>query len=601
VVDDIHMEFESLARFQKAVGRFVEQDLQPEDQVALVTTSGASALSQEFTSDREALRRTVARLSAQGRNAAYLGIPNLTEYQADLIEQGDPAAIDVAVEEIINAGISFDRQTAETIARTKARGMLNEAMANSRLTLEALERLCRGLGGLSGRKMVVLVSDGFLVSLVSQQGLAFDVRRVADAGTRAGVTVYSLDTRGLVGIAPSSRASSAARIAPQSVGQAAAINHRSLEVTRDALNALAVDTGGFMIHDSNNLRAGLQKMMKATESYYVLAYESSNPKRDGAFRKIEVKLNGVKGAKVRTRSGYFAPDDRGAIAEATPEMQARRREQRFSEMRTALHSLAPLSGVPLRVSADYVSGEGGQGQVVVSGHIDTVKLPFVKAQGRYQATVEAVAAVFDESGGTVVTLPTERMTMDLGPTDYEQVLKRGLPYQKTANLKPGKYQVRLAAREDASGLLGSVWQDIEVPDLTPGRLTLSGLFLLKDNDARAAGQPAEAGANLQNVQALRRYQRADSLYAHFIAYNGKRDASGAADLVSQAEILRGGKVLGKAAPEPLAVGAPNEAPRPHTTRIKLQPLDPGSYELRVTVIDRIANTTASQQIGFTVD
>ena len=89
---------------RKALERFLDEDLRPEDQVALVTTSGASALSQEFTSDRAVLRQTLSRLSAQGRHADWSGVPHISDYQAELIEGGDPMALDAAIQEILQSG-----------------------------------------------------------------------------------------------------------------------------------------------------------------------------------------------------------------------------------------------------------------------------------------------------------------------------------------------------------------------------------------------------------------------------------------------------------------------------------------------------------------
>ena len=198
VIDDVHMEFESLARARKALERFLEEDLRPEDQVALVTTSGASALSQEFTSDRAVLQQILSRLSAQGRRPERSDVPYISEYQAELIENGDPMALDAAVQEILQAGLFQDASSAERMARRKAREILAEAVYNARLTLEALESLCRGLSGLT-RPQGALPRVGRLPdrALRPAAALSFDIRRIADAGTRAGVVVYSLDTRGL--------------------------------------------------------------------------------------------------------------------------------------------------------------------------------------------------------------------------------------------------------------------------------------------------------------------------------------------------------------------------------------------------------------------
>ena len=256
----------------------------------------------------------------------------------------------------------------------------------------------------------------------------------------------------------------------------------------------------------------------------------------------------------------------------------------------------------MRVSADFVSVDGGVGQVVVSGQVDATTLPFARQRDRHQATIETVAVAFDDTGAVVSTLQTERTTLDLTDADYQEVLKQGLSYQRATALAPGRYQVRLATREDSTGLLGSAWQWVEIPDLTPGRLTLSSLFLLKESEphARPPANP-EAGPALRNAQALRHFSRSEGLYAQLYAYNPKRDAAGATDLVFQAEILRGGVSLGTAAPEPMTLGEPQAPPLPHTTRIKLQRFEPGDYELRVTVTDRKASSLATRRVAFTIE
>ena len=121
-IDDVHMEFESLSRVRKALTRFLDEDLRPEDQVALVTTSGASALSQEFTADRAVLQQTLSRLSAQGHPPQRTDIPYISEYQAELIEHEDPMALDAAAQEVLQAGIVLDLSSAEELARSEGPG-----------------------------------------------------------------------------------------------------------------------------------------------------------------------------------------------------------------------------------------------------------------------------------------------------------------------------------------------------------------------------------------------------------------------------------------------------------------------------------------------
>lgn len=607
-VDDLHMEMASLVRARRAIERFIREDLRDEDQLALVTTSGAHALSQEFTTDRGLLLQTLLRLSPQSKRAEWMNVPYLTDYQAELIEAGDPLALDAAIQEIMAAGTFIDPESAEKEALRKARLVLAEAVYNSRLTLETLERLCRGLSSVSGRKAIFFVSDGFVTGLSASSGSAFDVRRITDAATRAGVVVYTLDTRGLIASPPSATASSRVRTQPATVGLIEAMRRRGDSAALDAMNAMSADTGGFLVENSNDLRSGLREMAKDTETYYVLAYEPSNTKRDGGYRRIEVKLPGVRGVKVRTRSGYFAPDEGRLRVATSAQDRARREEQRRSEMLIALSSLAPLSGIPVRLSADFVSLEGGVTQLVVSGSVDVRALAFARVRGRRQAAIESVAVVYDERGETRATLPTERTEISVSDADFERLARDGVVYQRTQPLAPGRYQVRLATREEATGLLGSSWQWIEIPDLAPGRLALSSLFLLKEGEpaataaaAAGAAPSAEGQLVLQNAQARRLFRRDESLYAQLYAYNPRRDAGGAVDLVSQAQVLRRGELLGTGAPETIEPGAPGAPPQPHTTRIRLRSFEPGDYELRVTVTDRKASAIVSRRVGFTVE
>jgi len=600
VIDDVHMEMDSLNRLQKALARFLRDDLRPEDQVALVTTSGASALSQEFTSDRAALQQILSRLSAKGRRPDWPSIPHITEYQAELIESGDPLALDAAVQELLTAGTYQDPALPQQLAHRKAQAMLAEAGSDARLTLESLESLCRGLSGLTGRKALFLASDGFLTGMTARSSRAFDVRRIADAATRAGVAIYSLDTRGLVASPPALSASSTTRAFPDTLGSIEMMRRQSEEAMRGPMNALAADSGGFLVESANNLQGGLQEFLKDTETYYVLAYEPTNTARDGSFRRIEVRLPGLSGLKVRTRSGYFASDDRRAAEVGAAEDQARRREQRLAEMRSALFSLAPLTAIPVRLSADVVSLDGSSMQLVVTGNVDVATLPFVRLPDRRQATIETAALVYDEAGAVAATLETERTAMNVTDADYAQLAKGGLTYQRSVVLPPGRYQVRLAAREDATGILGSAWKRFEVPDVASGRLTLSSLFLLKDGGAPGADGSPDAPPVLSSAQALPRFDREEGLYVQLCAYNPRRDASGAIDLVAQSEVLRGDVVLATASPQPMSEGEPRGTV-PHTASIGLRQFEPGDYELRVTVTDRNGNAMAVRSVAFTVE
>ncbi len=602
LVDDLHMEFGNLSRVKKALSRFAEEDLWPDDRVAVMTTSGRGDFPRSFTSDRAALERAISKLSLQDRRLGWSGVPYITQYQAELIERNDPDALEAAIQEVLMQGMCRDRFCAEAISRTKARGILGDAVQSARLTLETVEGLVRGLAGLAGRKVVFLVSDGFLTGLASGSGAGFDLRRIADAGTRAGVVVYSLDTRGAVASPPIAPASISRPIVPSQVGLIESMRSRSEQAEREALHSLAADTGGFLVESSNDLRGGLRRMLKDTETYYVLAYEPTNPIRDGKFRHIEVRLPDHQDLRVRARSGYFATDDRAAAAaQEAREAEAQRTQRREALLRTALGAPTPLTDIPVWLSADFVSLENGVAQVVVSGRVEAPAPSVAEDKGPSVVTVDTLAVLYDQNGEVTGNLGWDESSIEPPPAGEEEVSGVGFDYQRTAVLPPGRYQVRLVASEDATGMLGSAWTWVDVPELSASRLVLSSIFLLRAEDAAKAAGASPSSVALRSAQADRRFRRDESLYLQFYAYNPQPDAAGATSLVSQVQVLRDGMLLAQGAAEPIGSAEPQGALQPHTTRIELRPFEPGDYALRVTVTDASAREMAMRWAEFTIE
>jgi hypothetical protein len=129
--------------------------------------------------------------------------------------------------------------------------------------------------------------------------------------------------------------------------------------TQDAMHAMAADTGGFLVANTNNFSDALRRIMRDTEAYYLLAYEPTSTKRNGDFRKIEVRVPGVKDLRIRHRKGYFAPGGAmvasagaaggGGASASSPVDRLR------AELRDALTSPKPLRDLPVSLSADFVS------------------------------------------------------------------------------------------------------------------------------------------------------------------------------------------------------------------------------------------------------
>jgi VWFA-related protein len=187
--------------------------------------------------------------------------------------------------------------------RDKARRIQTAVHRATIETLTALNGLASGLAKLPGPKTLVFLSDGFVV-----QDIETSLRQVVGQTARAGARVYAIDVRGL------SRVGNAGLIDQAAVGDPAGGPPR-IDGAEDGPNSLAIDTGGLMIRNENNIGRALDEIARDANRYYVLGYQPSNTVLDGKFRPIEVRVKRP-GLKVRARRGYLALEPARMLAPA---------------------------------------------------------------------------------------------------------------------------------------------------------------------------------------------------------------------------------------------------------------------------------------------
>lgn len=132
-----------------------------------------------------------------------------------------------------------------------------------------------------GRKVLVLMTDG------EDQGSKVTLQKATEAAEKADVIIYSIVVSD-----------------PDFYRVMGATYHGDASVRK-----LARETGGRTIRVNANEQVGTAFDQIALElrSQYLLGYSPSNSRRDGSFRRIQVKVRGHN-YKVRTRTGYY---DRG--------------------------------------------------------------------------------------------------------------------------------------------------------------------------------------------------------------------------------------------------------------------------------------------------
>jgi hypothetical protein len=235
---------------------------------------------------------------------------------------------------------------------------------------------------------------------------------------------------------------------------------------------MAEETGGFAVVNQNDFATAFQRIVDDNSQYYVMGYYSTNDRRDGRYRKIEVKLNNKPGLAVRARKGYVAP--RGKAPETKPTTSTA--DSASPELREAIESPLPLPGLPLGMTAAVFKGPAPKGSVVISTLINGSTLPFTESGGMFKNDLEVMSMATDQKGKTTFS---DRNTVNLNmkPDSANRVKASGFRVIQSIDLAPGRYQLRVAVRESNTRKAGSVTFDLEVPDFAKLPLSMSSLAL----------------------------------------------------------------------------------------------------------------------------
>ncbi|HEY0407972.1 MAG TPA: VWA domain-containing protein [Pyrinomonadaceae bacterium] len=639
-LDDLHLSADSVQRTRQSILRFIDNEMGANDQIAISSASGQIGFLQQFTDNRSVLRLAVSRINYRPY-AVHDGenIP-MTEYTALKIDQGDRDATDYYVTQMLQAtntgsaggglgapGSPFGgsaskgrtsgltRESAEKVVKERAQVLLKQASAITVGTLSSLESLMRSSSQLSGRKLVFFISDGFYLN-DRNTGFGDKLKRITDAAVRAGVVVYSLDARGLISQtdASSNRADPMGRLARSNTGEVSA--------SQDPLTAVASDTGGRALLNSGALDQIVGDALKETSNYYLLAWRPADDQRAGKFKRVEVSIAGRPELTVRLPRGYLDADARtlNASAEAKaakPEagatnaagQPAEAAKTADAELRAALGSFASRRSVPTHLNVSYLDAPGSGALLTASVQVSTLGLSY-GADNKQPAAVDLAGVVLNDQGKSVNGFKT-RLNVNPLPAGVTQTDEASVIYNYKAPLPPGLYQVRAAARDEKSGLLGSSQQWIEIPDLANRKLTLSSLLVggkvfdkgaKKEGAAGNAAAAAPSSAPQVQFSVDKRFARSSRLSFWVFIYNAARNAAAPPDVTAQVQVFRGAEAVVTTQPRKLTTEGMSDLARiPYGGEFALSSLAPGRYILKVTITDRVANTSVAQRSFFEVE
>ena len=341
VVDDLSLSFTSTAYVRRALKKFVDEQMQEGDLVAIIRTGAGIGALQQFTSDKRQLYAAIEKVmwNPIGRG----GIGAFAPVRDNEKLPGEEESEEETEEE------SFSRGFEDFQGAFFATG-----------TLGALRYIVSGMDELPGRKSVILFSDGFRMLQRDAQGftntessMVYDfLRKLIDAANRSSVVFYTIDARGLVTTGITAE-DSVNRATPGSLQQITTRRSEELFDTQTGLNFLAEETGGLAVRNNNDLSGGVRRILN-DQSYYLVGYEPDSDTFDARasrYNKLEIKVKG-KDLTVRYRSGFFNVADRNVAASKTVMTPVQ-------QIQNALVSPFAVNDISLRLNALF--GNDAQG------------------------------------------------------------------------------------------------------------------------------------------------------------------------------------------------------------------------------------------------
>jgi VWFA-related protein len=596
-VDDFHLAPGSMVATRKLLQHYIEHDMGQNDEAAITSASGQIGFLQQLTDNQSVLRGAIARLNSRGYTVRDMDHPPMSEYQALAIEHYDRDLLQYFIDYLVREGVP--PQTAAGMVTSRASNLLQQAARITTNTLDGLEGLVRSTSKLPGRKLLFFISDGFFLDERNSNALE-RMRRLTSAAARSGVVIYSMDARGLV--ASLTDASTEQDFDP--TGRVARSSAGELLASQDTMNALARDTGGRPIFNTNALEVGMNKALQDTSVYYLLAWRTDHDQQaSGKFRRISISLVQHPNLSVRVRPGFFEVEPAtNAKAEHIPNKQPSQPATPQSALREAVGGIFPTTDIPVAVNVTFLNTRERGPLITVTMQLNAAALQFSNADAMQKALVDISGALFNDQGKTGGGF-SDRLTVTANTVESQQPT-RDLVYSYQIYAKPGLYQVRVGARDAGSGKVGTANEWIEIPKLDPQQLALSSLITgerpLEPTTATATDENVIPAAS---IRIDHRFHRNSFLRFIVYAYNAALSAAdGKPDVAVQVQVLRDAQpVITRPSKRLVTDGLQKFDQIPYGADISLEGLASGRYVLQISVVDRIAKSTASQQFRFEVE
>ena len=259
-------------------------------------------------------------------------------------------------------------------------------------------------------------------------------------------------------------------------------------------------------------------------------------------------------------------------------------------------------GLTLAVQAAPFKGAAKEASVALTVELDGAPLEFApQPNGLFADTLEVSFFALNDDGraqrGTRAAL-----NLAVRPETYQRVKALGVRLNSRTALAPGRYQLRVGARDPRTGKTGTVFYDITVPDFSTKPLMMSGVLLSSAETAgdvltpqrdpaaeKLLGAPATSRREFAGPKHWRGWRRSTT--------TPSRSSRGRSTCPRASWTKPGATRSRRATCWPTATAARrNGQTFGYTGRIPLNDVAPGRYLLRVEAHDRSEHRPAARQL-----
>ncbi len=545
-----------------AAEQFLRTQMTTVDLVSILRYNGGSVdILQDFTADRNKL---------------------LSILQTLVIGEGQGSAETIDDASSADTGAAFGQDDSEF------------NVFNTDRQLAALQTAAQMLGQLNEKKSLIYFAGGLRLNGIDNQA---QLHATVDAAVKAGVSFWPVDARGLVAEAPLGDATQGS---PGGVGMytgaAALANTSNFQQSQDTLFALAGDTGGKALFDTNDLTRGIVQAQQSVSDYYILGYYTTNHAENGRFRRVKITLARAPDAKLNYREGYYAAKEFSRFTAVDKERQ----------LEDALMLENPITELSIAMEIDHFQLNRAEYFVPIVVKIPGRELALAKRGGAEHTLIDFIGEIKGLTGGSTVSNVRDNVNIKLSDATAQELAHRPIEYDTGFTLLPGRYSIKLLARDDETGRIGTYQTEFTVPNLNKvdKEIPISSVVLssqranAEDTLFDAAKNKDRAKDNAVNPlvdngeklipSVTRVFSASRAMYVYLQAYKPPLPGSSPAvnPLVSFISFYLGDKKVYETAPTAVApLAASRLGTTPFHFQLAMGALGAGNYECQVTVLD----------------